>query len=60
VPAAPSPTRGRGRRRWAAALAAAAVASLLAIGVPRLFDDDTAASLLGYGPGMAIIDASTG
>ena len=60
VPAAPSSTRRRGRRRWAVALAAAAVASLLAIGVPRLFDDDAAASLLDYGPGMAIIDASTG
>ena len=29
----------------------------LAIGVPRLFDDEAAASLLDYGPGMAIIDA---
>ena len=59
VPAAPSSTRRRGRRRWAA-LAAAAVASLVAIGVPRLFDDEAAASLLDYGPGMAIIDTSTG
>ncbi len=57
---APSSPRRQKRRRWAAALTAAVVAPLVAISVPRLFDDDAAASLLDYGPGMAIIDASTG
>jgi serine/threonine protein kinase len=61
----PPPTqRSRRTRSWrrlaAVGAAAALVTGAAVVAVPRLLDGGTAAGLLDYGPGMAIIDADTG